>query len=1222
MSQIIAPIEKVMSEGNLLINLTGLFLEFEKAGDLGQSKKVKQLIKKLNDREYSIGFCGHFSAGKSSMINELVGAEILPSSPIPTSANLVKVQSSDDVARVFLFNGEVVEFPSPYNIEQIKKFCMNGQEVEWIEIGTKSSKVPTGVTILDTPGIDSVDDAHRISTESALHLADIIFYMMDYNHVQSEISFQFTKKLQEMKKPLYLIINQIDKHQETELSFHEFQEGVLHAFHNWGVKPDGIFYTSLKVQEHPDNQLSDLKSFLSFAWGGRDEALIKGIFDSAQTLILDHLNWVKEYNMEKVEQWEQHLSSLSSIERVEVPTKIESLKTKISLQTSLVTEQKFIFKQDLTKLLDNAYLMPFETRELAQRFLESEQPDFKVGFIFSKQKTDKEKEDRLQAFYQDLMGKVNSQINWHVGELLTKFCKHNQLPETLLNDVYEFKVMLEPSDIRETVKKGAKATGDALLNFTNDLAFECKRKYRVVALEIMENWLKVLDGANSNVIKGLENELGKYEKYKVTIQQLNESGEILKSSNLILMKLLNEGPIENVEIVKESILKSFLYEPKPPSAVFMKSDEGNNSAPDEEVVLVQELKHKDKVNSADMVKKIHSVTESLQHVKGLQTVVQQLKEKGARLANQSFTIALFGAFSAGKSSFANALMGTKLLPVSPNPTTATINKIKPVTAEFPHGTVRVQVKDVQQLEIDLEVSLKHFHLSFTTIEEALNHIQTVLKLEQVEPRQKPHYSFLKAVQLGYEQMRDHFGRILFVDLDQFGDFVANEEKSCFVEWIEVFYDCDLTRQGITLVDTPGADSINARHTGVAFEYIKNADAILFVTYYNHAFSKADREFLIQLGRVKDIFELDKMFFLINAADLASSKEELQLVQSYVSTQLLSYGIRKPRLFPISSLLALKEKQGMTVPNQTVMEDSGISTFEESFEDFIQHELIEMTVTSARLDLKRVHGVLNEYIQTALIGNEEKENRRNQLHLVKNEILTRIESTELEPSKKALEKEIKELLFYVKQRMFLRFTGMFNESFHPSVLSDENQSIKVALKGCLDELTESVAFDLSQELRATSVRIEDFIKKQLFSIHMTTYTEARKIHESLQLTYIQPPNMDLLDFSSITQDLDQLSISKPLALFKNTKTFFENNGKKKMRDDLEFLLQEPVGLYLEKNRMKLTDYYAVLFSSQVQGWKRSSCSEVDYYFEGLFDILSEKMDINELKNIETQVSEMV
>ncbi|MFD2879217.1 dynamin family protein [Paenibacillus rhizoplanae] len=74
---------------------------------------------------------------------------------------------------------------------------------------------------------------------------------------------------------------------------------------------------------------------------------------------------------------------------------------------------------------------------------------------------------------------------------------------------------------------------------------------------------------------------------------------------------------------------------------------------------------------------------------------------------------------------------------------------------------------------------------------------------------------------------------------------------------DLYYDSPLTRSGIVLVDTPGADSLHARHTGVTFGYMKNADAICFVTYYNHAFSKADRSLLAQLGRIKDSFALDK-----------------------------------------------------------------------------------------------------------------------------------------------------------------------------------------------------------------------------------------------------------------------------------------------------------------------------------------------------------------------------
>lgn len=94
---------------------------------------------------------------------------------------------------------------------------------------------------MDTPGIDSTDDAHRVSTESALHLADVVFYVMDYNHVQSEVNFLFTKELLEAEKPTYLIINMIDKHDENELGFQDFKLSVSEAFANWNVYPDGIF---------------------------------------------------------------------------------------------------------------------------------------------------------------------------------------------------------------------------------------------------------------------------------------------------------------------------------------------------------------------------------------------------------------------------------------------------------------------------------------------------------------------------------------------------------------------------------------------------------------------------------------------------------------------------------------------------------------------------------------------------------------------------------------------------------------------------------------------------------------------------------------------------------------------------------------------------------------------------------------------------------------------
>ncbi|WP_449441902.1 dynamin family protein [Ureibacillus acetophenoni] len=76
-------------------------------------------------------------------------------------------------------------------------------------------------------------------------------------------------------------------------------------------------------------------------------------------------------------------------------------------------------------------------------------------------------------------------------------------------------------------------------------------------------------------------------------------------------------------------------------------------------------------------------------------------------------MALFAAFSAGKSGFSNALLGAKVLPVSPNPTTATMNKIRPVVLEHPHETADVQLKTADQLLDDIRNAYESIGLNIS-----------------------------------------------------------------------------------------------------------------------------------------------------------------------------------------------------------------------------------------------------------------------------------------------------------------------------------------------------------------------------------------------------------------------------------------------------------------------------------------------------------------------------
>src|SRR5690625_5272300 len=105
----------------------------------------------------------------------------------------------------------------------IKDFCMDKSNIQLIELSTTNKVLPDRLTLIDTPGIDAADDYDRQLTEASLHLTDILFYMMDYNHVQSEVNLLFLQQLQAYNIPFYIIINQIDKHSPDEITFTEYK---------------------------------------------------------------------------------------------------------------------------------------------------------------------------------------------------------------------------------------------------------------------------------------------------------------------------------------------------------------------------------------------------------------------------------------------------------------------------------------------------------------------------------------------------------------------------------------------------------------------------------------------------------------------------------------------------------------------------------------------------------------------------------------------------------------------------------------------------------------------------------------------------------------------------------------------------------------------------------------------------------------------------------------
>lgn len=1206
---------KSVTKEDLEMRLSSLYHIFETNNDKESSAKIIQLLKKLVNSEYMIGFSGHFSAGKSSMINELIGESLLPSSPIPTSANLVKVKTGREYARVYYRDGNIIEYPHPYDYNVIKSYAKDGEAIESIEISHDNKKLPEQVIVMDTPGIDSTDDAHRVSTESALHLADLLFYVMDYNHVLSELNFQFTKELTDRNKTVYLIVNQVDKHKESELSFRSFKQGVEEAFQNWHVAYSDIFYTTLKDPTNEHNQFQQVQQLLHEKIANKDQLLVEGVFHSAKQIILEHIAFLDDKNANELEATKEKLRSLTEAQRSSIPNRIDELTNQLEGFEKEREQIETEFIDEVESILSNAILMPFQTRELAKQYIESAQPNFKVGLLFSKSKTEKEREDRLHAFFEDVKEKMSTQLEWHLKDFVGKFVGNLRLSTQPTGN--EMTIEFSPEELQALVKPGAGATGEYILTYTDDVSHYIKRKYKQKAVTLLHGIIEQMKAANSKQEQDINAELQQYGIYQEAFMTLKKyESKRTKTRSELDDIILGDKELTNSENA-EQLLSRFAekVEISSTDTILKEMEKQKEEAPKSDIVN-EHPKEENRGSSEQAILHFEKAHELIKPITGLSMLAKDIEEKAYRLKHKHFTVALFGAFSAGKSSFANALMGKKALPVSPNPTTATINKITFPTAEHKHGTVRVKIKSTNQLLDDINHSLHIFGEKVGSLDASIDIIHAkISNIEKIEAKEKPHFSFLKAVMAGFENIASSLDQVLITDMDGFNEYVAKEEKACFVEWIELYYDCPLTQQGITLVDTPGADSINARHTGVAFEYIKNADAILFVTYYNHAFSKADREFLIQLGRVKDTFSMDKMFFIINAADLANSEEELSDVKEYVESQLVSYGIRFPRLYSVSSRAALLEKLNEdSQDDRGILKTSGIERFEADFHSFVIDELTEVAVNEGYIDIQRAATIIDSYIHSAKEDKGIKQARleeAKQQHEKMRSVVAGIDGNKIFES---VEQEIKELSYYIKQRVFLRVSEMFKEAFNPASLRDDGRDLKKALQSCLDEFLESVGFDLAQEMRATSLRIEAFISKRLHGQLSSVNEQIKTINSNMSISESVEVSFQSIEFTNGLVNEEHSRYKKALSMFKSPKAFFEKNEKKLMQDEIEGLLDTPVGLYLEENQAYLVEFYKQEFSNCLQVIQENALQEIHSYFDGVTKILSEDIDIASLEQV--------
>ena len=1165
-------------------------------GDYNHAYKIKDLYDKYRHQQKSISFVGHFSAGKSSFINAIMDEDILPQSPIPTSANIVRITSGEGNVKIFFNEKQKETYNEPYDMDMIKDYCMKKGTISRIEISTSNQTIPEKWALYDTPGIDAADDADRLITESSLHLVDLFVYIMDYNHVQSEANMHFLQHIQRIGIPFFIIINQVDKHDDSELPFSQFQEKVKQTFDQWHVRPQHLFYTSMLEKDLSYNQFNQSKQMIFDFMQTWDESE-KTIERSFVQVIEDHKTFLQS-------NYEKNKAEIGDIPDVDAQS-LEEVQTDLKELARWPEHVYDSFQTALKSSLRNAYVMPATLRDKAEAFLESQQNDFKVGIFNSKKKTDDERQKRTEDFLADLNESIQATIQWKIRDKFQSLLTENAIHDTgLMDKTNHLSLKYSKDDLHNQLKTGAKVNGNYVLKYTDDVASDVKQRFKM-------NTQPFLDTLYNTLINRIQDEMENEQREEKRIRDALEKREWQAA----LTKTYHEKTadinkaLEPIEVTEEEsafIEKDDMIERNESISTDAMAheplSEQHGTMPVEEHMVADNVAAS--FNVDHVVDALERTKEIIANLPGFQSYRNELVRKQSKLQDRHITVALFGAFSAGKSSFANALLGESVLPSSPQPTTAVINRILPVTDTHPHGSVLVQYKDESTLMDDIQDVVEDYSPQEDTLDGLIqwvekNGIQNDAELSDV------YRSYLQALLTGYQSAQSFLGEQISLSLAELDDYLTVESVSCFLEVVDVHYQCALTEEGVTLVDTPGADSVNRRHTNVAFDYIKHADAIFYVTYYNHALSRADKAFLMQLGRVKDVFQLDKMFFILNAVDLARSDADLKLVERYVHEQLTALGIRFPTVFPLSSKQALLNKQKKTVLPESMRH------FEDMFHEFISHDLPALSIQSAIHDIKRVYQAVESYLENVELNQEEKTAKQAALHHEQEAFQELVNNQKTSVMEQQLVQKIEKQLYYVQERMDIAFHDLFKNAFNPTSITESGKAGQKQLEKSLHHLLNDVRFELFQEIQAVSLRVEAYIQTLLDDFYEGISQHAQAISNAFSLPKLEKSEFETPAFGRAFNDLDIKIFHSVFSMYKGTRSFFVKNEKESFKEALYAVLKPVIHDYVMNQQNVMVDTYRLQLTDAVQSIASDLNAEVEQHVKNHIAMLSDTIDKTEI-----------